>query len=384
MDRRALIRLAFALLAIAFFAAPVALRAVGVHANAFENRRLAQAPELSQGWEVFQQATRFLTDRMPLREQAVRANTKLWDNVFSTAPRYGSAAKDRALPFGGAPGAAGAPPGKPQAQAGGALRGRDGWLYVPDELSTMCKPAVPFPQAIRRWEQLVSLVRASGRRAVMLIPPDKGSIYPEHLPADLSLTRCAKRGKREFWEQVSRLPHGSGLVGLREELLSLKRQTSDLVYSKSDTHWTTVGAIALVRAALASVGRGVQVAPGEYRPARPQPLVGDLSVLLGDPRSETVPQRIIRRSPTAPRVPGRTLFVHDSFGYAPMALLSPYFEDLDVMLWDSVKPAQAARRIAAADTVIFENVERSFTTRAGAGTLDPTYFRQLRAALPPR
>ncbi len=384
MDRRALIRLAFALLAIAFFAAPVALRAVGVHANAFENRRLAQAPELSQGWEVFQQATRFLTDRMPLREQAVRANTKLWDKVFGTAPRYGSAAKDRALPFGGAPGAAGAPPGTPQAQAGGAPRGRDGWLYVPDELSTMCKPPVPFPQAIRRWEQLVSLVRASGRRAVMLIPPDKGSIYPEHLPADSSLTRCAKRGKREFWQQVSRLPRGAGLVGLREELLSLKRQTSDLVYSKSDTHWTTVGAIALVRAALASVGRGVQVAPGEFRPARPQPLVGDLSVLLGDPRSETVPQRIIRRSPTAPRVPGRSLFVHDSFGNAPMALLRPYFEDLDVMLWDSVKPAQAARRIAAADTVIFENVERSFTIRAGAGTLDPTYFRQLRAALPPR
>ncbi len=75
MDRRALISLAFALLAIAFFAAPVALRAVGVHANAFENRRLAEAPKLSQGWEVFQQATRFLTDRMPLREQAVRANT---------------------------------------------------------------------------------------------------------------------------------------------------------------------------------------------------------------------------------------------------------------------------------------------------------------------
>ena len=215
MHRRPHIRLVFALLAIAFFATPVALRAVGVHANAFENRSLAEAPKLSQGWDVFQQATRFLTDRMPLREQAVRANAKLWDKAFDTTPRYGSRAKGHSLPFGGTPRIAGSAPGRPQPQADSALRGRDGWLYISDELTAMCTPPMPFAQAIRRWEQLVSLVRASGRRVVMVIPPDKGSIYPEHLPDDPSLTPCAQRGKRDFWRQVSRLPRDSGLVGLR-------------------------------------------------------------------------------------------------------------------------------------------------------------------------
>jgi len=143
-----------------------------------------------------------------------------------------------------------------------------------------------------------------------------------------------------------------------------------------------VGAIALVRAALASVGRGVQVAPDELVATKRALIVGDLSVLVGDPRRELIPQRVIRRARTAPRLPGRTLFVHDSFGYPPMQLLQPYFESFEQVLWDDVRPSQAARRIAAADTVIFENVERSFAVRAAA--FNQTYLRRLRAALPPR
>ena len=68
MKRSTYIRVAFAVLAIGFFAAPIILRGVGVTATAFENRRLADAPQLSQGWDGFQQTSRFLTDRLPLRE----------------------------------------------------------------------------------------------------------------------------------------------------------------------------------------------------------------------------------------------------------------------------------------------------------------------------
>jgi hypothetical protein len=80
------LRLAFALAALFFFATPVALRMAGVTARPFENRRLADAPRVSQGFDAFPQATRFFVDRLPLREQAVRADTWISRSIFATTP----------------------------------------------------------------------------------------------------------------------------------------------------------------------------------------------------------------------------------------------------------------------------------------------------------
>jgi hypothetical protein len=73
-----------AVLAIAFFALPLAVRATGVTARPFENHALAPTPSLKAGWDVFDQTTRFFVDHMPLREQAVRAYSWTAQHVLTT------------------------------------------------------------------------------------------------------------------------------------------------------------------------------------------------------------------------------------------------------------------------------------------------------------
>lgn len=380
MRRSTTVRVAFAILAIGFFATPILLRGVGVTATAFENRRFADPPRLSQGWDAFQQTSRYLTDRLPLREQAVRANTELWQTFFGTAPRYGASGETGALPFAGK--AEGGPRGdaRPGGQAAQVLPGRDGWLFLKGELERACTPVLPFGAALERWRSLVAIVRASGRQAVLMVPPDKGSIYGEYLPAG-DLTDCARRAKSGFWRLLAREPRASGVVQLERTLAAKKRRGGQLLYSKKDSHWTSAGSLELVRAVLERLGRGVRLKRREVVGLPKEEYVGDLTVLRGESAKDIRPAQTVRRAPGARRVPGRTLFLRDSFGDGALPFLSLYFADLRKTTW-LVAPAQLARAIARADAVIFESVEREFAARASEqGPLGRNFLERLRRRL---
>ena len=89
----------------------------------------------------------------------------------------------------------------------------------------------------------------------------------------------------------------------------------------------------------------------------------------------------IRRPPGARRVPGKTLFIRDSFGDGVLPFLSLYFADLRKSRW-SVPSAQLSRAIEEADTVIFESVEREFAFRASEqGPLGKNFLERLRRRL---
>lgn len=387
MSARAL-RTLFAIVAVVFFATPVTLRAVGVTANPFENRRLAEAPSLSQGWDAFDQATRFLTDRMPLREEAVRADSYISRHIFDTTPRYaargGGAETDRALPFAGAQqgdGAGAAAAGGAAGQATRVDEGKHGWLYLADEFTAACSPTVPVERAVTAWRRLVSIVRASGRRAVVLVAPDKGSIYPEHVSLGHRTGACARRGKERLWNLLERTAHSDDVIPLRRALLSRKRRSRKLLYSRTDSHWNQRGATTLVEAALRRVGGRVGVARGEIVERGNVSFTGDLTTLLGDPQTETGPRLEVHRSARARRVRGRTVYVLDSFGDIVNPQLIPYIEQFRRVPWDT-PPRQLLDAIAGADTVIFQVVERDFTVLPSAGgELSPAFLRGLRARL---
>lgn len=368
MSPRNAIHIAFALVAIGFFAAPIAARALGITAEAFENRRFAEPPKLSQGWDAFQQTTQFLTDRMPLRAQAVRANTQIWTDIFGATPRYGARpalADDGALPFAGAAEQTGAtaPPAAAPDPAQ-VIRGDDGWLYLQGEQDRACAPAIGVQEALDRWAELVAVVRASGRRAVVVVAPDKGSIYPEHLPDDYPNADCAAAGKRALWGALERSPASAGVVPLREALLDRKRRGGEQLYLTKDSHWNEAGSLELVRASLAAVGRGVRIAPAEIVDGGTRDYTGDLTTLLGESETDVAPLRVVARAADAPRVPGRTLLVRDSYGDAAAPQLAPYLVEMPALLWfDSTAP-QLAGEVALADTAIFETVEREFVLRA--------------------
>jgi alginate O-acetyltransferase complex protein AlgJ len=396
MRRQPALRTAFATLAVAFFATPIILAALGVSAERFENRRLADAPKPSQGWNAFQQTGQFLTDRMPLRAQAVRANTRIWQDVFDTDPRLtaaGELADDQALPFAGEanevrngrrdPRLARRGDRAGQAEVDGAqsliVTGRDGWLYMNAELSAACLPPRAKRAALARWRSFVATVAGDSRRAFMLIAPDKASVYPEHLPAAYPNDSCALDGKDELWRLVERRERaGSPIRGLRADLLRRKVAEGDDLYQRKDQHWSTAGALSLVAAALKAVGGRVRMQPSEIVNRRTVAYTGDLTTLVGRPETDERVEVDIRREAGAPRVPGRTLLIGDSFGYRWVRLFRPYFGDVRQVRWyDS--GYRIAKAVERSDIVVIEAVENSLLGLTASSAVVAEARRNLRA-----
>lgn len=351
MSRANTLRLLFAILATCFFAAPIALRVAGVTAEQFENRRLADPPRVGQGWEAFQQTSRYLTDHMPLRADAVRLNTRIWTDLFGTDPRYTgqtALADDQALPFAGDIERDPLAERRPQVNT---RSGRGGWLYLNLEFSTMCTGSVTDGQVVRRWADLVERIRAEGHKAAMFVAPNKSSVYPEHLPEKYPYDRCAPRRKEQFWRAIDREGPALGVFGLRDDLLRLKQDTEQDLFQRQDYHWTTLGATTLVDGVLDFIGGDVRLERGDIVSRGAVSYTGDLSVVGGRSSADQRIEYDIVRPADAPRIPGRTLLVCDSFAYRWMRLFKPYFESVRyVSVRDDEK--KIVDEIRDSDTVI--------------------------------
>jgi alginate O-acetyltransferase complex protein AlgJ len=366
MSPTRLTRTAVALLAIAFFIAPIAARGLGITAEAFENRAFATAPKLSQGWDAFQQATQFLIDRMPLRAQATRANTQIWTDVFNTDPQYDrqTPGEDNAIPFAGTAQDAQAGDAAALPNAAQVIRGEEGWLYLQNEQDMACGPAMPVEDAVRQWSELARIVRGSGRRAVVVVAPDKSSIYPEHMPDGYPGSDCAPQGRAALHRALERA--GEGVIPLHRDLLERKRRERESLYLLQDSHWNTLGSLELVRAVLAEVGRGIRVKDTEIGAGHYE-YVGDLAAMIAVTKVVKAPQRAVVRVPSARKVSGHTVYIGDSFSQAPLPQLVPFFADLRHLLWADTAAETLIEEIAAADTVIFQTVERELVARAVPG-----------------
>jgi alginate O-acetyltransferase complex protein AlgJ len=386
------LRLAVTIAALLFFSAPIALRAVGVTARPFENRRLADFPRLTQGFDAFPQAGRFFVDRLPLREQAVRLNTWVSRSIFATTPNYARSASESSrttLPFGAPaakPGVAGgvadddAGPGALPPAGQRALEGRHGWLFLDGELMRACQRFIPYPKAMARWVAMIEVIRRSGRRAVLVIPADKSTIYPEFIGDKNPSADCMVQKRAAAWRAMESTDNRF-VVPLRRPLLEHKAASSELLYRRKDTHWNGAGAAVAVRETLRALGTDVQVRDGEMKPSK-EVYQGDLTGLLGAPEKDTTPGRTIMRADGAPLIPGRTLFIYDSFGVGMLGLLGPYFERLSTYLWFGSTRRGMLERIAAADMVILESAERDMTFKASdQGFVTPRFLAALRKRL---
>ncbi len=366
MRRTRAIRLAFAAIAVVFFTAPIASRVL-VAPEQFENRRFAALPKPSQGWDAFGQASRYVIDRMPLRAQAVRLNTQVWRDVLGTDPRYDrdtTLVDDQALPFAGT---AAQDPVKTQ-QPGRrelglqppatASTGQEGWLFSGTEITDACSGENQHGQLLSRWASLVKAARDAGPTVVMFAVPDKSSVYPEHLPEDDPSRDCALRAKDRLWGLLAEQGPELGVFELRSKLVRLKSRLGNQLFEREDTHWTTLGALTLVAAALDKLGEGIQIESGEVVKRGPVGYDGDLNIASG---REAAAQRIeydIVRDEDAPRVPGRTVLICDSFAYRKMHIFRPYFEDIRyVSLYDGNE--KVVNAISSADHVIFEAAEHN-------------------------
>lgn len=222
--------------------------------------------------------------------------------------------------------------------------GSDGWMFYNHwaDLGVTNLPA-HVPIVIDKWDAVIRARRewceARGIHFVVVVVPDKQTIYPERLPAvvrDRTDERVFDR-TLERWRAEPAVP----VIDLRPELLAAKPYGS--VFYRNDTHWTPLGSYvggASVVDGLADVlpGGPVQTWPtvphmlqrrnmgdlwrmaGMQRPAPEEPvLVAELrrnpaqrsDEVVPVPEAERLPhlKPIVWKGGTGPRV----VLFHDSF-----------------------------------------------------------------------
>lgn len=252
------------------------------------------------------------------------------------------------------------------------IAGREDFLFYGDTLADYQQSA-PLPQAeldalADGLARLHQAFQAENRGFILLIAPNKNSIYPEYMPARL----LPGPGESDLSRLQNALDaRGVPYLDAREILLAAKKK--GLVYFKRDTHWNARGAWAVYQAL-------TEYLPDVKTPAAQEPVflpgqAGDLLLLCqpgGDPTEPDAQPELERnyralrpirslndlRIETASSASALSLLVlRDSFGEG----LFPYLANLTGrMTYSRVYDAPLAQaRKAQAEMVILEIAERN-------------------------
>ena len=180
-----------------------------------EKRHLSPPPSWTsaEGWSAWpRQAEAWLNDHYPQRARMIR-----WHGLI----------RQRGL-------------GAPTANV---IIGRDDWLfYAGDRTAEDLLGQDRFsPAQLDQWmtalESREARLRAAGIAYLLVIAPNKSSIYPEQLPSALWLAR--RSGKLDQLLAAIRARGRVEVLDLRPALLEAKRV--ELVYWRHDSHWNARG-----------------------------------------------------------------------------------------------------------------------------------------------
>ena len=253
------------LLAAVFFFAPAFAWLTGERAKPIENRALVDFPSLDRGWDIFPVLTQWTTDYLPLRSNAVRLNTRLSENVFGEAPS--TLAATGPVGVGQASKLAGQAADKPKetGAASPVVRGGHGWLYLTQDFTSACNPEWSMAAVERNVRRLDSIIRRSGRRLVLVVPPDKSTIEREEIPDDYALRRCAERAHQARIAALRRISL-PGFVDMQALLEARRRRDGVPIYGPLDSHWKQIGEVLYGRGVAQAIDpqllRDTKVVPG--------------------------------------------------------------------------------------------------------------------------
>jgi alginate O-acetyltransferase complex protein AlgJ len=347
----------------------------------FENSKLPSAPSVSKGWQFFPLLTTWANDRFPLKDSAVRLETRLSLDVFGQVPIFGSGAGDSGVGPVGTGGGTTTPTGTVP-----VIFGRQGVLFYSVDFERSCHARMSPSHLIKNMNRLAAIVASAGGRLIDTVAPDKTSIEPGLLPSSYPNQSCGRPEQLAFWAAVDATPP-SGYVNSYSAVRSLASVTRAQVYPQLDTHWMPRAA------ALYAFGVARLVGPRLLEDTKlvytgKESTYGDLSRLSGDPRMNVysgyavsrkgegpVSQRTGRvgklgvniyraTSSAAPLEAGQAVLFGDSFGRVAAPLLTPFFSHLVsaniASAGDDV--ADTAQLIVQSKIVLVEGVERALAT----------------------
>jgi len=412
--RRGIVVIALALIGAVFFFVPALAWVGGQRAKPFENRPLAGFPSLSDGFDAFDGLNQWSIDHLPLRADAVRLRTRVYNDVFDQTPPQTLAAGPVGIGSTGALGGlvAKANEGLPRDRQ--AVPGKDGWLFYGQEFVNACRPQAPMSTVLGGLRRFSDIIRRSGRRLVIVIPPDKDWMEPGQLPGDLPEKACAARAHaaRLAALRAARIP---GWIDLEARLRRRQDQLGRPIYLPRDTHWTQEGSLVYARTVVDAL------APGLWSTARVVPdgratYVPDTAKQIGDTSKAHEPAFRVERPGVSPPlvgrvmvlppywfftrsavrgagdrvIPGPALVYGDSYDLRALPKLQPFFARLTHMP-ELIAPylagqlaegrARAIPQFRRARIVVLEQAERIFWGVRPAAVWDPVFLDQLERAL---
>jgi hypothetical protein len=259
--------------------------------------------------------------------------------------------------------------------------GQGDWLFFLGELQPKCP--VSAPALMAQLDAVAGQAAQAGIQIRLTIAPDKHSIYPERLRPDSPLPEaCTDTMRDEVRAGMAARPDSS--VELWGPVLAARDRSDAPVYFDQDSHWTPTGAMAAIEALVESLAPGLWD-PSEITIDGTSRYPMELARLMGKPRDGIVPRYVVRPTvtvehttlPTAVHlgnardigvyhatgtdhvVPGRTLFVYDSFFAINRQRITPWFErSVWVHAADLRDHPELADILPAFDTIVVERVER--------------------------
>ena len=303
----------------------------------------------------------WLGDRVTLKDQAIRVDSKIDRAIFNESASAGSVSPR-------------------------VLEGEGGVAFIADAFNESCNPHIQTDGLVQQMTSLSQVIVDSGREFRLIVSPDKSSILADYLPKTFDLKSCFEIYNNYFWSQLSSSDI-SGFVDLYSELNAQRIARREILYKKRDSHWDNAGGAMASKAVVNSISMGIW----EDDLLKFSGLLsegGDLDLLLGSPFIDSVPsysltradvtqvssdaidesehgqnRRVVNTSTKSFLIPGRTLIFGDSFAEAAQPFYLSYFADVTLMRFNDFSAEKYIELIQAADRVLFWSVERSFSYR---------------------
>jgi hypothetical protein len=172
------------------------------------------------------------------------------------------------------------------------LRGRNGRLFVDNDTNEVVRQHTGelklSGRQLRDWRVLLenrcAWLERRGTPYFFLVPPNAHSVYPEDLPEDVP--SAGRRPVHQLIEHVDAHSYARIIYPL-EELLAAK--PNELLYAKTDTHWTALGAWIAYRRLAAEVGDAVPMHTVREEDLRhwQKEIPGELGVKVDPPTAST-------------------------------------------------------------------------------------------------
>ena len=355
--------LVLVVVSLALTTSPLIAFGFGVRGGSIENRNLTGIKELQGGYRFFSSLGTFLSDRNPLRRYAVQLDANIDRIVFDENPTFGGQENPR------------------------VLEGKDKTLFLSDAIDNACAPHDSPENSASQFSKLAKQLVAIGKKPLVMVAPDKSSLHADLLPFNADEKPC-------FFDYIRRLNTSllsseiPGFIDVSTLLADEIEKTREFLYLKKDSHWDGAGSLVAVNAAIDFLKPGLRKKSDVHFDGTYE-YTGDLTGMRGLPETDFAPayrierggkilqkanevfpgyesqlnRRIIQTSETLSFVPGKTLFLCDSFGLAALPQITPYFEDLTIFLLADFDPEVFKELVENADNVWIMTVERGVSWR---------------------